>query len=409
MTPEMIAAIAGLWKLVAALAILILPIIFRRSLIDSVGRLKTFQLKRDKVELAAELTSTKLVKETEVGEFSTSEAQAETKLLEGVSVEIPVKQLTKLESKDSDDLIKAMFDAAFVSRSKTEVEEIFKKLQEVAKDEEEKFGNEAIYYFLRYDLGDIEAISKLQEMTKVERAAAYAHKALGFCYNDSGDYEKAAMFFTLAAQGYRKKGSVKEHQVIDSVLRAADCLSKIGSQQDAYIIITSEIAVTVNQLFLSDLYSGLASLYEQAGDVDFRAITLEKAVEYKPNDIKLRFSVGWTYGNQKSTHALSLLHYKTLLQFDEAHASALNNIAVQYGRLKMPLTSVPFYKKSASLNETLAAGNLANMYINAGFGEDARQLLDTAKQQPTIDPKIGEEIAHLSKKERRRQKVRKHN
>jgi Flp pilus assembly protein TadD len=399
MTPEMIAAIAGLWKLVAALAVLILPIAFRRSLVESFGRLKTLQLKRDKVELAAELTGTKLVKEAEAKELSTSEVQVDTKSIVGAPVAEPATQLAEVEAKDTSDPFITMIDAAFEERSLADTEEAYKKLQESTTDEEAKLENEAFYYYLRYDLGDTSAISKLQDMSKAEKVAPYANQSLAYCYDTSGDYGKAAIFFELAAQGYEKKGAANEPGKIRNVLHAADRLFKQDLKQEAYARIMNEIVKTSNDLSLSDLYAGLASLYEQDGESDLRAIALEKAIAHKPNDIGLRFSAGLTYGKENATHAISLLHYKTLLQFNKKHASALNNIGVQYERLQMSIRSVRSYKESASLNQTLAAANLASLYTYAGFAEEAHQLLDNAKQQPKIDPRVGEEIARLAKKE----------
>jgi Flp pilus assembly protein TadD len=392
-------AIGALWKLVFALTFLIGLIVFRRPLVNLFERLTKLQLKRGQTELATEMLGIKVEKEAEVKSLSPVEEKAETKMLSGASIKEPAEQLGEPEPKDSNEPFLDMFKAAFETRSMTETEEAYKKLQETEAADEDRLANEAYYYYLRYELGDVSAITKLQDMTKAEKAAPYANNAIAFCYDVSGDYGKAGNYFEQAAQGYAKKDTAKgEERKIRCIIRAADCLHKAELKQAAYSKIMRAIAETTDQLSLSDLYAGLASLYEKAGETDLHALALEKAIEFKPNDINLRFSAGFSYAKEKSTHAISLLHYKTLLQFDDKHTSALNNIGVQYDRLQMTMKSVPFYKKAANLNETLAAANLANSYINAGFAEEANRLLDNAKQQPNIDPKVGEEIAHLAKK-----------
>ena len=147
------------------------------------------------------------------------------------------------------------------------------------------------------------------------------------------------------------------------------------------------------------MYEGLASLYGLAEDPELRALALEKVLESRPNDTGLRFRVAYSYG-QKDLSALSLLHYKTLLQFDPNNAIGLNNLAVEYDRLHMPMRSANTYKKAVGLNETLASANLAYRLMNAGFVEDARKLLDKAREQENIHPNVGSAIAAISEKEK---------
>ncbi|PYS90101.1 MAG: hypothetical protein DMF64_15990 [Acidobacteria bacterium] len=399
MTPELITAIAGLWKLASVLAFLISMIIFRRPLIGLFERVTKLQLKRGATELATEMLAAKIEKTAEVKALPESEAQTETKLIAGTQVTETTEKSSEIKPDDTNTHFTAMIDAAWKTHSLSDMEDAFNKLHEATGDEEEKLSNQAFYYYLRYELSDTSALIKLQELANIDKAAPYANHFLAFCYQTAGDYYKARVFFELAAEQYGRKGSTKENQRIRCIIYAADSLFKINLRKEAYSKIMSELTKTDDQMLIADLYVGLASLYEQAGESNLRAIALEKAIEHKPNDVGLRFSAGLTYGKETATHAISMLHYKTLLQFNGKHAAALNNIGVQYERLEMLMKAAQAYKQSASLNETLAAANLANRYINAGFAEEARKLLDDAKQQQKIDPKVGEEISRLAKKE----------
>lgn len=395
MSPELINAIAGLWKLMFVLTALISMVVFRKPLVSFFERLTKLQLKRGQTELATELTDIQVIKEIEAKTLALPEAQSETKSIALVSSEDSKDTLAKQEPKDSNGYFRAMLEAAFTSRSLVQTDEAFKKLQESPTDEDEKMANESLYYYLRYDLGDTSALSKLQDLTRAEKSAPYAYEALGMCYTTSGDFVRAGSFYEFAAQYYEKQSYAKQRQKVRCVVKAADCLFKTGSHQEAYSRIMREFANVNDALDLSTLYEGLASLYEQAKETELRAFALEKALEYRPNDINLRFMAGFAYG-EKEANELSLLHYQTLLQFDDKYAAALNNIGVQYNRLRMPMNANAFFKKATPLTGTLAAANLAGNYIEAGFAEEAEQVLNTAKQRSDIDPKVGSEIARLA-------------
>ena len=50
MDPEMINAIAGLWKLISAIAVLLALIIFRKPLVERLGKLSRLKTKDTEVE-----------------------------------------------------------------------------------------------------------------------------------------------------------------------------------------------------------------------------------------------------------------------------------------------------------------------------------------------------------------------
>lgn len=93
---------------------------------------------------------------------------------------------------------------------------------------------------------------------------------------------------------------------------------------------------------------------------------------------------------------LALLHYDTLLKFKPDHSGALNNAGVHYSLQQMPIRSISSYKKSAELNETLAATNLAYMFLKAGFMEEASQILDKAKQHQNPHANVSKAISAIS-------------
>jgi hypothetical protein len=75
---------------------------------------------------------------------------------------------------------------------------------------------------------------------------------------------------------------------------------------------------------------------------------------------------------------LAVHHY---LRIPEASRSAIawNNLGVSIERLGLPVRSVRAYRKAEAAGETLAASNLAIRLLDAGFVDEATQILETAQ------------------------------
>ena len=94
-----------------------------------------------------------------------------------------------------------------------------------------------------------------------------------------------------------------------------------------------------------------------------------------------------------------------MISFKSDDPAALNNIAVAYSQLDMPILAAKFYKKAIEKKETLAAANLAYKYMNAGFDEEASKILEEARKSDKIDPKVGEAISDIEKKRQNESKI----
>ena len=98
----------------------------------------------------------------------------------------------------------------------------------------------------------------------------------------------------------------------------------MGRPQEAYDKIMHELASVSSPAAAAELYQGLASLYEEEGNHELRAIAVEKALEARPEDTSMRFNAAYSF-SEKGFAALALLHYSTLRRFKPDHATALNN------------------------------------------------------------------------------------
>ncbi len=282
--------------------------------------------------------------------------------------------------------------------------EAYKKLQECESNVDNRLENEAKYYYLLFGCGDTSALKKLEDLAQKDGIApAVKHIATrykGFCYEKAGELDKAEVAFKLASEC----SSISESDRVVDKVSLAVCLFKNDKKGEAFGLLMGEVAQTSDESALSKLYECLANIYELAEDPEMRAIALEKLITIKPNDTGLRFKVAYSYG-QSNYDNLALLHYKTLLKFTEDDSSALNNIAVAYSRLGMPISATTFYKESFKKKETLAAANLAYKYMEAGFDEEASGILREARKSDKIDPQVGEAISDIEKKRQNESKI----
>jgi Flp pilus assembly protein TadD len=282
--------------------------------------------------------------------------------------------------------------AAFRDGDWGAAEAAFAETQKAEDDPVKKLQYEALYASCRYEQGDTSALAELRQLAEKEGVATIAYPLLGQCYENFGDFDNAAKAYELAAHH-----ASSEEERARIVVRAASCVFKGGRQQDAYTMLMSQISDSTTTEALSVLYDGLASLYELAEDPELCALALEKALEIKPNDARLRFRAGYSYGEKHLDH-LALLHYKTLVRFDPDDTGSLNNLGVAYSRLDMPIRAIESFE-AAGGNETLAAANLAEAYIAGGFKRRATELIDQARRQEQVHARVGVAMEEISERE----------
>ena len=304
----------------------------------------------------------------------------------------------------AEDWERAMIFAFIIDKDIDKGNEAYRKLQECESNADSRLKNEAYYYYLLFGCGDTSALKKLEDLAQKDGIApAVKHIATrykGFCYEKAGELDKAEVAFKLASEC----PSISESDRAVDKVKLAVCLFKNDKNNEAFDLLMQEIAGAREEEALSKLYEGLANIYELDEDLEMRAIALEKVIEIQPNDTQLRFKAAYAY-SQKDFDNLAILHYKTMLSFKSDDSSALNNIAVAYSELDMPILAVKFYKEAIEQRGTLAAGNLAYTYVNAGFDEEASEILKEARKSDEIHAKVGEAISDIEKKRQNEAKI----
>lgn len=279
----------------------------------------------------------------------------------------------------------------------------FKKMQEATEDPERMEKNEVSYRYLRYRCGDTAALGRLQKLAESPCTPSLVHEWIGHCHKFAGDLKTAEKEYELALEA-----SETPKRSADLEVMIARTAHERGKREEGIDRLMRALGRMDDIQIACALYEGLAELYEKEENWELRALTLEKALQGRPDNIRLLFDTAYSCDKAEGMAALALLHYKTLLGFKPEQEPALNNAGVEYATLGMPIRATESYRKAASLGNTLAAANLAYTLMKGGLHDDALKLLEDARKQEDVHPNVGSALATLSElreKEEKRAKM----
>lgn len=271
----------------------------------------------------------------------------------------------------------------------------FTRFEEQEKDSQKVFKVRTVYAYARFMNGDQDALNILESQTQNAQdspgLAAEAFLYLGLAYQAAGSPSKAESPY-LHAINLATSSSIRARAVIN--LSTAQLRS--GKSEEALNTIEKAISASSEDAELSMLYRGLSEHLEEIGAPESKALALEKAVDYAPEDTSLRFDTARAYAASDFA-TLSLLHYLIVIQTSPQHSGALNNAGVNYEILGLPVKAVASYQAAYKGGNTLAAANLAYQYLNAGFVDDASRQLADAQEHEAPHPNVAEAIAAVAR------------
>ncbi len=388
MSIEILKAVAGLWPIALLAFLTLCVLVFKGQLRTFLNEHLHFSFKKGDTEISWN----KREKAPEPTAEGTGEQPGPEKAGMGESDKNP-------EEASPNGLVDR-YDKALSENNRAELESSFEDIQRAAQDPGARIYNEARHYYHLYGrVGDESALRKLQTLAKREEADAPTKHWLALAYVKAGDHARAAETFEESA----KSCDVEEERA-RSIARAADSLYESGKREEAFARIMLELGKAGSKEVESHLYEGLATLYEKAREPELRALAIEKALEGRPNNPSLRFQAALGYDHESFTR-LALMHYRKQLDFHPDDVASLNNIGIEYDRLKMPMRSVRNFKKSAEHNETLAMANLAYQFLSAGFASEATQILDRARTMADVHSLVGSAIAYMAQMEEAEKEV----
>ncbi|HEY1057680.1 MAG TPA: hypothetical protein VGE55_03000 [Limnobacter sp.] len=231
------------------------------------------------------------------------------------------------------------------------------------------------------DLSRLEAIAaELPENTNVTQRLAKS-------YARFDEHGKAASLYQSIAG--KAKSALSQ---IELYGQAALSLERAGKKVDADRLV-SQIRMLSAEAGEGEMDVLLAETEIAAlrKDDDAEIALLERQLELNPSDSDTRFSLAYKYSTIDRDD-IAAYHYSQI-QKPTRTAIAWNNYGVALQALKLPVKAVEAYRNSASLGETLAMSNLAHQFLNAGFVDEAKQILAEALSIPNhhknVDKALG--------------------
>ena len=382
MDAETINALGQLWKPILALAFLITIFLFRGPISGFISRLTSIKF-GDK-----ELQANDKVEQNEENATVSQQVQKEsTTDVDDSSVEEPPTT--------GDAFIKMI--VAFKLSNFKMAEQAYEEQLAAEQSEDERRKIEADYLYRRYtNASDSTALAKLRELASHRSTKARVLYSLARCYWSTKDYSKAREIYAEA------------RDVADEVYAAqltghiAECWEKEGNPDQGL----EEVITKLQEVEKADakvhLYKSMASMYQAEGSERMRAIALEKALEFAPHDTDIRFNAAYAQ-SKANLSAISITNYDILLTFKPKNAISLNNLGVECRNVTLPFKSVDYYKKAAREDNTLAISNLAYLFINTGFYDEAAAELSRASQLSNPHENVASAKAELQKRRREEQ------
>lgn len=241
--------------------------------------------------------------------------------------------------------------------------------------------------------GKTDALNQLRELAAKNEGEHLPLSQLGLCLVDLGEYDEAVKCYLRAA-------SVAKPNVRASLeIRAAEVLQKAKKSKQAREALLklrdSDYAKEPKTQFR--ILQLIYSLSKESEDKFGSFAIGELALHHSPEEMGFRFSLAYDYEGADQSH-LSLYHYKILCEYDEKHPSALNNLAVASAKSELAVLAAQRYKRAYELGDTLAASNLAQRYLEAGFSDEAITLLKNAQTKENCVPEVSRTLATVHEK-----------
>lgn len=387
-TIKIINAIGNQWPFLITLFVICVFIIKWKIIWNSLGSFKRLKLTSGIGEI----------------ELASNEESSENEIDETIEIQETEDKVDK-SSTDS------IFDCyILLSEGKTiDADNLFEKIQ-LESDKDAFFENKIIYQYYKFQHGISNSLNVLIDVIKnddlstKEKYTVYYY--LGLCYKNASSNEKSIEAFNNAFSI-----TPNENEKTESLIKISQVYMEIGDHHNAVETLTNYLSENKSDKSKILIYKEISNIFKTKKEYIIQISFLEKALELTPNDTSILFDLGYAYyliGLDKA----SIFHYNNLLYFKPNHASAQNNIGVNYRKNDLPIKSTKHYKLASLNKNTLAAGNLAHIYLEVGLESEILELADKIKLEDNIDPMFLQAqklLAERKKKEEEKAKEFKEN
>lgn len=218
-----------------------------------------------------------------------------------------------------------------------------------------------------------DVLQQLRDLSQTYPKSQIIHRYIGMCLEDYRSYDEAAKEYLEA-----KKLSLVPKDQIKNLNLAATAVLKNGDEISAMQMLYDAFRDYSEPIFSAMLFEALAYICLLNKQDDLFLSFSEKSLMIVPNNNSLRFKLAYRY-SEIGKSDFALYHYQILIQTDPS-ATNLNNLGVAYSELKMEAKSVDYYRQAAAKKMRLAMANIAQQYLDEGFMQEAKTILDEANK-----------------------------
>ena len=297
------------------------------------------------------------------------------------AVEVIQNPRDDTQSKDSTDTSRPPLMALFEASAKQDRAGIEAAIEKMRAQPPFGIGVQELDAFKYNELlgaGFLDALSDLQTIEKNQGSQIRASLYLARYYFETRAFDDAEAHLKIADE----RAKTDEGKVDISLLRA-EILDFTKGKAEAIRILEKQLDNVSEAKERFRLLNEIGNLSKALSDDSQAIIAYEQALHYLPERIETRFRLALTYGANPSLKMLGVRHYRIILQQNHLHSGALNNLGLLYGDFGLKIAKVSLIRKASEQKDGHAIGNLATLYVEFGFSDDAEKILNEALKGPS--------------------------
>ena len=380
---KIIEAIGKTWPFLLTTALIVIVIVKWKTIWEAIGNIKVRRIKAGKAEF----------------EFDDKEQTDKKEDIQDIKKSAPENTEDDVEKQKKD-----TFYDCFLALKNDDIKEATRIYEEIQKHSEpsKSFQNELIFLYYKFLSGFTDIIGllndKLNDKNLGDSDRYQIHFYLGLCYQHSGNVEKTINQFNIAIELAQN-----EEQLSDCSFQISRTYKEAKKYEKSISVLVERIEKLDVDKNKAWLYRVLSKIYKDLDNPIMRLSCLEKSIELLPNDTNTLFDIAFDYADSGYENA-SIFYYLDLLSYKPKHANALNNVGSGFKTKEMLFEAVGYYKKAIAEDHTLAVGNLCFQYINAGFKDEALELINKFKNHENLEQMVIRAQDEIMNTERSRSK-----
>ena len=244
----------------------------------------------------------------------------------------------------------------------------------------EKLKKESQLYYYLNKFGDNKASNDLKILAGENKDAPEVTNYLANIYMDREEYGTAQKLYLSAVDNSNIDDANERDSIICYYRQIAICLRRDGKYTEAIKSLKELFEREEFKDNKSQIYKAIAKVAKEEEDMDRYFAVCEAALDIDHDDVSLRFALALAYSNNGNAK-LALYHYNKRKRIIK-DAGGINNLGVAYDSLSLKGKDIEYYRQAADMGNVLSMTNLGFKCIEAGFFDDAKELIRKAEGIP---------------------------